>query len=100
VAIGVRIEAALRALQRRFPRVGDVRGLGAMMGAEFTDDAEAGQPTIAKRIVTEARARGLLLMAAGAKGDIIRVLVPLVISDDDLTAALSLLTASCEAVLG
>jgi 4-aminobutyrate aminotransferase / (S)-3-amino-2-methylpropionate transaminase / 5-aminovalerate transaminase len=99
VAIGVRIEAALRALQSRFPRVGDVRGLGAMMGAEFTDDAEARQPTIAKRIVTEARARGLLLMAAGAKGDIIRVLVPLVISDDDLTAALSLLTASCEAVL-
>jgi 4-aminobutyrate aminotransferase/(S)-3-amino-2-methylpropionate transaminase len=99
VAIGVRIEAALRALQRRFPRVGDVRGIGAMMGAEFTDDGDPGQPTIAKRIVAEARARGLLLMSAGAKGDIIRVLVPLVISDDDLTAALSLLTASCEAVL-
>jgi len=100
VAIGVRVEAAMRALQRRFPRVGDVRGLGAMMGAEFTDDADSAQPTIAKRIVTEARARGLLLMAAGAKGDIIRVLVPLVIGDDDLDAALSRLTASCEAVLG
>ena len=100
VAIGVRIEAALRALQRRFPRVGDVRGLGAMMGAEFTDDVDSGKPTIAKQIVTEARSRGLLLMAAGAKGDIIRVLVPLVVSDDDLTAALTLLTASCEAVLG
>ena len=99
VAIGTQIEAALRALQRRFPRVGDVRGLGAMMALEFTDDPDSDLPTIAKRIVTEARARGLLLMAAGAKGDIIRVLVPLIISDDELTEALSRLTASCEAVL-
>jgi 4-aminobutyrate aminotransferase/(S)-3-amino-2-methylpropionate transaminase len=99
LAIGVRIEAALRALQRRFSHVGDVRGLGAMMGVEFADDAESGRPTIAKRIVTEARSRGLLLMTAGAKGDIIRALVPLVISDDELTAALSRLTESAEAVL-
>lgn len=100
VAIGLRVEATLRALQRRFPRVGDVRGLGAMMGAEFTDDIGSDQPTIAKRIVAEARSRGLLLMAAGAKGDIIRALVPLAIHDDELEAALERLTESCEAVLG
>jgi 4-aminobutyrate aminotransferase/(S)-3-amino-2-methylpropionate transaminase len=99
VVIGVRVEATLRALQRRFPRVGDVRGLGAMMGVEFTDEAGSDQPTYAKRIVTEARARGLLLMAAGARGDIIRVLVPLVITDEELEASLERLTESCEAVL-
>jgi 4-aminobutyrate aminotransferase/(S)-3-amino-2-methylpropionate transaminase len=99
VSIGAQVEAALRALQRRFPRVGDVRGRGAMMAAEFTDDPTSDQPTIAKRIVAEARSRGLLLMAAGAKGDIIRVLVPLVISDTELQASLERLTESCEAVL-
>ena len=99
VEIGVRVKAALDELKRRFPRVGDVRGLGAMMGLEFTDDAGSDQPTFAKRIVAEARSRGLLLMAAGAKGDIIRVLVPLVISDGDLDEALKRLTESCEAIL-
>ena len=99
VAIGLRVEATLRALQRRFTRVGDVRGVGAMMAAEFVDDPGSDLPTIAKLIVAEARSRGLLLMAAGAKGDIIRVLVPLVIKDDELEIALTRLTESCEAVL-
>ncbi|HKW45120.1 MAG TPA: 4-aminobutyrate--2-oxoglutarate transaminase [Candidatus Eremiobacteraceae bacterium] len=99
VEIGVRVEASLRELQRRLPRVGDVRGLGAMMGVEFTDDPASDQPTFAKRIVAEARTRGLLLMAAGAKGDIIRVLVPLIINDADLDEALRRMRASCEAVL-
>ena len=99
IAIGLRVEASLRELQRRFSHVGDVRGLGAMMGVEFVDEPASGLPTIAKLIVAEARSRGLLLMAAGAKGDIIRVLVPLVIKDDELEIALTRLTESCEAVL-
>ena len=97
--VGARVEASLRSVQRRHTSVGDVRGIGAMIGVEFTDGGAAGEPSIAKRVVTEARSRGLLLMPAGAKGNVIRVLVPLVITDDELALALSRLEASCDAVL-
>jgi 4-aminobutyrate aminotransferase/(S)-3-amino-2-methylpropionate transaminase len=98
VAIGQRVERALRALQRRYPkRIGDVRGLGAMMAMEFID--EPGAEPFAKRIIAHARERGLLLLAAGSKSCVLRVLVPLVISDADLDEALKRLDASCAAVL-
>jgi 4-aminobutyrate aminotransferase / (S)-3-amino-2-methylpropionate transaminase / 5-aminovalerate transaminase len=97
-AIGARLEAAMRELAARHPkRVGDVRGLGAMMGMEFID--EPGAEPIAKRIIAAARERGLLLMSAGSKSCVLRVLVPLVVSDADLKEGLARFTASCESVL-
>lgn len=89
--IGDRLREALRALQKRFPKIIDVRGLGAMMAMEFTDAADVAH------VIAEARNRGLLLLSAG-KGDVIRILVPLTIEDGDLAEALSRLEASCEAV--
>jgi 4-aminobutyrate aminotransferase/(S)-3-amino-2-methylpropionate transaminase len=98
VGIGQRVERALRELQRRYPkRIGDVRGRGAMMAMEFID--EPGAEPFAKRIIAQARERGLLLLAAGSKSCVLRVLVPLVISDADLDEALKRLDASCAAVL-
>ena len=54
---------------------------------------------IVQRIGEEARARGLLLMAAGVKRNIIRVLVPLVIDKEDLESALDRLDEAVSAVL-
>jgi 4-aminobutyrate aminotransferase/(S)-3-amino-2-methylpropionate transaminase len=99
VAIGARVEDVLRALQRKHRRIADVRGIGAMIGMEFADDGAPEEPSVAKRVVAEARSRGLLLMPAGAKGNVIRILVPLVIEDDELDLALSRLEASCDAAL-
>ena len=99
VAIGARVESTLRALQRRHRRIADVRGIGAMVGMEFADDGKSDEPSIVKRLVAEARSRGLLLFPAGAKGNVVRILVPLVIQDDELDLALSRLAASCDAVL-
>jgi len=90
-AIGARIATTLRALQSRFAHIEDVRGLGAMMAMEVSSGAP--------HIVEVARERGLLLMLAG-KRNVIRLLVPLVIGDDDLNEGLAILEASVEAVLG
>lgn len=88
--IGSRLLAALRALQSRFPQIEDVRGLGPMVAMELSSGAE--------KVVEAARERGLLLMLAG-KRNVIRILVPLTIGDDDLTEALGILNASAESVL-
>ena len=91
-AIGVQLTDALNALKARFSRIVDVRGLGSMVGFELAD------PTLGERVVDAARDRGLLLLTAG-KGEVIRILVPLVISDADLQTALVRLEESCKAVL-
>jgi 4-aminobutyrate aminotransferase / (S)-3-amino-2-methylpropionate transaminase / 5-aminovalerate transaminase len=89
-AIGERIGAALRSLQSRFTQIEDVRGLGAMMAMELSSDAE--------RIVELARERGLVLLLAGRR-DVVRILVPLVIGDDQLDEGLAILAASAQEVL-
>jgi 4-aminobutyrate aminotransferase/(S)-3-amino-2-methylpropionate transaminase len=97
--IGTAVERSLRGLKARYPQIGDVRGIGAMQGMEFVDEPGKSKSTYVKRIVEEARKRGLLLMPAGSKANVIRVLVPLVISDEDLSTALGRLSDACEAVL-
>ncbi len=81
-ALGRRIEAALRALQSRYDRIVDVRGLGPMLAMELASGAP--------EIVAAARERGLLLLLAG-KRDVVRILVPLVVSDDELEEGLKIL---------
>ncbi len=84
-AIGERIGSALRAMQRDFSEIEDVRGLGAMLAMELSSGAP--------EIVNAARERGLLLMMAG-KRNVIRVLVPLVASDEELDEGLEILRNS------
>ena len=84
--VGERIAAALHALRAEFPQsVGDVRGLGAMMAMEL--------PAKAPEVVAAARERGLLLLLAGHR-DVIRILVPLVVGDDELDEGLAILRAA------
>lgn len=60
------------------PRVKEVRGLGAMVGVEFED------PSVTKAVIDQARSLGVLAMSAGPRGEVIRHLMPLVISDEEL----------------
>jgi 4-aminobutyrate aminotransferase/(S)-3-amino-2-methylpropionate transaminase len=91
-AIGEQLWAALRELQSRFASIVNVRGLGAMVAMELADAGSA------ETIVAQARDRGLLLMLAG-HGNVIRILVPLIIDDADLSEALARLRAACDAAL-
>jgi 4-aminobutyrate aminotransferase/(S)-3-amino-2-methylpropionate transaminase len=89
-AIGDTIRTRMLAWQERHPRIGDVRGLGAMLAIELVEDPETKEPApqLASAVVEAAVQRGLLLLKAGVHGNCIRVLCPLVISDAELEEAL------------
>jgi 4-aminobutyrate aminotransferase / (S)-3-amino-2-methylpropionate transaminase / 5-aminovalerate transaminase len=78
------------AWQQRWPSIGDVRGLGAMLAIELVDDpaTKAPAPELATKVVEAAAERGLLLLKSGIYSNCIRVLVPLVITDGQLDEAL------------
>ena len=99
-AIGVRIEARARAWAEQFACVGDVRRRGAMVGVELVRSRATKEPAKDEtdEIVRLACERGVLLIAAGTFGNVVRFLTPLVISDDDLDEGLEVMTGCLAAV--
>ncbi len=95
-ALGQRLQAHCAALQTATPAIGDVRGLGPMIAMEFVRDRESMEPApeIVDAVLAVARENGLLLLKAGLHNNVLRILVPLVIEDDDLARALDILDAS------
>jgi 4-aminobutyrate aminotransferase / (S)-3-amino-2-methylpropionate transaminase / 5-aminovalerate transaminase len=91
-ALGETMRARMEAWQSRFPSVGDVRGLGAMLAIELVEDPATKRPAtaLAGRVQQAALERGLLLLRAGVHSNCVRVLVPLVITDAELAEALDL----------
>jgi 4-aminobutyrate aminotransferase/(S)-3-amino-2-methylpropionate transaminase len=100
-AIGETIRARMTAWQGRFDAIGDVRGIGAMLAIELVTDREtkAPAPELATEVVDRAAGRGLLLLKAGVYSNVIRVLLPLVISDAELDEALDVWEESLDAAL-
>ncbi len=101
VAIGETLRTRMLAWQERFPAIGDVRGLGAMLAIELVSDRATKQPSpqLAQAVIDAAMERGLLLLKAGVHGNVIRVLSPLVISDAELDEALSVWESALETAL-
>ncbi|OWW00322.1 4-aminobutyrate--2-oxoglutarate transaminase [Rhizobium sp. R693] len=99
--IGRRITDRLTSLASRqgMERIGDVRGLGAMVAFELVEDRQTktAAPAITNRIVAEAEARGLILLSCGTRLNVIRLLPPLTIEWDILSEGLDILEASIEA---
>jgi 4-aminobutyrate aminotransferase / (S)-3-amino-2-methylpropionate transaminase / 5-aminovalerate transaminase len=91
-AIGDVMRDRMLGWQARFPQVGDVRGVGAMLAIELVRDPATKEPApeLATAIVEHAMAHGVLLLKAGIHGNCIRVLVPLVVSDAELDEALDI----------
>jgi 4-aminobutyrate aminotransferase / (S)-3-amino-2-methylpropionate transaminase / 5-aminovalerate transaminase len=100
VEVGKRLTAALKEMATRHTCIGDVRGLGAMVAIELFKNGDIKQPDadLAKRIATEATARGLILLTCGTYGNVIRVLVPLTASDAILDEGLGIMSACFDAV--
>jgi 4-aminobutyrate aminotransferase/(S)-3-amino-2-methylpropionate transaminase len=90
-AIGETVRARMLAWQERFPAIGEVRGLGAMLAIELVEDRATKQPApkLVQAVIDAAMQRGLLLLKAGVHGNVIRVLSPLVITDAELDEALA-----------
>jgi 4-aminobutyrate aminotransferase len=97
--LGERIRAALDGIASRTDAVGEVRGLGPMLALELVEDRGTKAPAagLAAATVAEARERGLVLLSCGLYGNVIRILVPLVIGDEDLERGLELLEESLAA---
>jgi 4-aminobutyrate aminotransferase-like enzyme len=91
--LGERIRAGLEAIGGRVDSVGEVRGLGPMLALELVEDrkTKVPAPALATATTAAARDRGLILLSCGLYGNVIRILVPLVVSDEDLDRGLDLL---------
>lgn len=91
--IGERLQTGLQALQARHGQIVEVRGLGAMQAIELGEQGDPRVPATAltARLVARARDRGLILLSCGAYGNILRILVPLTVSDAQLDRGLAIL---------
>ncbi len=98
--IGAVLTERLLALQERYPRMGDIRSLGAMVGVEFVTDPRTRNPAkeTAAALIGECFKRGLLVMGAGIFSNVVRLLPPLVATDAQVEKALEILTESLEVV--
>ena len=93
--VGEKIRTRLEDVAGRFTAIGDVRGLGPMLAFEFEEQG----PELATATTTAARERGLVLLSCGLHGNVVRILVPLAITDEDLGHGLDVLEESIHAVV-
>jgi len=92
LAVSEKCRAVFKEWQKEIPAIGDIRGIGAMMGIEFIKDAaKTPWPELVTSIVQESVKRGLVVENAGTYSNVIRFLCPLVVTDAQLDAGLGIL---------
>ena len=97
--VGELIAEAFRSAAEDLPQIGDVRGLGLMLGVELVDPdsapdqlgARLAAPALARRVRTAALDRGLLVELGGRHGAVLRLLPPLTITDEEADQVVSIL---------
>jgi len=98
--IGQKVLKKFKELQENNSLVGDVRGLGAMVGMELVTDRKLKEPATAltKQLIDRCREKGLLMISAGTHSNIIRPLMPLVTTNGQLEKGLSIIEESLEEI--
>ncbi len=97
--VGERMLTALRAAVVNHSHVAEVRGRGLMLAIEFADGgALTPRPDLAKGLLHEAMARNVLLLTCGTYGQAVRIIPPLVTTDDEVDMALSAIIESLVAI--
>jgi 4-aminobutyrate aminotransferase-like enzyme len=91
--LGETLRARLDEIAARHDAIGDVRGLGPMLALELREQS----PDLAQRITASAFERGLLLLSCGLYGNVLRLLPPLTVTDEELGRGLELLEESLAA---
>lgn len=91
--IGKTIIDRLNILKKDCPEIGDVRGVGAMIGFEFVKNNDPRQPDaeLCMHVVKGCSELGLIILSAGTHKNIIRILSPLVITPEQLDKGMSIL---------
>ncbi|HEV2170858.1 MAG TPA: aminotransferase class III-fold pyridoxal phosphate-dependent enzyme, partial [Candidatus Binatus sp.] len=93
---GEMVRERLEAMREKFPAIGDVRGLGAMLAIELVRDRGTKEPApeLASRLALRAAERGLILLTAGIYANAIRILAPLTASPELIDEGLTILEQS------
>lgn len=96
--IGEKVQKKYREWMEKYDVIGDVRGLGGMIGMEFVTDKESKNPNtaIVSEIIEEAVQNGLMLENSGTCGQVIRFLAPLVMTDEQLEEGLKIFERAIE----
>ncbi|MGB7283810.1 MAG: 4-aminobutyrate--2-oxoglutarate transaminase [Candidatus Acidiferrum sp.] len=99
-AIGEQFERRARGWQKKWPLVGDVRGLGGMCAIELVRDADTLEPADieTKDIAKYCYEHGLILISAGTFNNVIRILVPLVVTNEQFSEGLDVIESALAAV--
>jgi len=92
VALGEKLKARFETWQQQFDIIGEIRGLGAMLGLELVK-GEKREPAAdeAKQLAGFCLEKGLMVLACGTYGNVIRVLAPFVITDEQLEKGLGIM---------
>jgi 4-aminobutyrate aminotransferase len=88
---GSQLMEGLQDLQRSYPFLGDVRGLGLMIGLEFRTESRQPDKGLAKKVISACLEGGLMLLSCGPWDNTIRFIPPLVVSEDEINQALEIL---------
>ncbi|HBH39081.1 MAG TPA: 4-aminobutyrate--2-oxoglutarate transaminase [Curvibacter sp.] len=95
--LGDQLQARLRGLQARVPQLAEVRGLGAMVAAEFRHADGRPDADFTKKVQARALAQGLILLTCGMDGNVLRFLFPLTIEQPLFEEALVILETALTA---
>jgi 4-aminobutyrate aminotransferase / (S)-3-amino-2-methylpropionate transaminase / 5-aminovalerate transaminase len=100
--IGRFMTSRLKGLQVRYPCVGEVRGLGAMVAVELVKNgrAEAPDPELTRALVQAAGRQGLVILSCGVYSNVIRFLAPLTITDALMKEGFKIFETALEEVAG
>jgi 4-aminobutyrate aminotransferase len=92
--VGAYLKAGLERLQRKHHCIGDVRGLGMMIGVEFVTDRSSNKPDpeLRDRVEAECFERGLIILGAGT--NTIRWSPPLILTKENVDVALEIFDAA------
>jgi len=94
--IGHKTMTRLKALQERCLVIGDVRGVGAMIGIELVKDRKTKEPAkeLTSKVILYCLEQGVMLISAGIFSNVVRLLIPLVVTDEQLDRGLTVLEQS------
>ncbi len=97
---GIQLQTGLRKLQEEYSQIGDVRGLGLMIGSEFEVDGKFKQAKpLVKGIINAAEKHGLLLLSCGTYDSTVRWIPPLNVTEGQVSDALSIFTDSLKVAI-
>ncbi len=94
LARGKQLMDGLKKLQKSYPVMMDIRGLGLMVGAEFRSEDNKPDKSTAKAVTHACLEHGLLLLTCGPWDNTIRFMPPLVVTEEQVNEALSILESS------